>query len=383
MTPLALREHVAEPANLWIRHGFSRWPWPGGEDLWCDLATGGLGPSAAGGQRPSAVRPSFVDAEAVDLVRSATDVVYVPPLPADRESLRAAIVEAASASGAPLLIQTVADGLPVAPDSGRYLRELPGAASVQPTFGSTDSGPSPGPTDSGPSPGSTEAEPSPGSTDAGPPPNVVVAIDLLDSLVRHAATLREEFKENRQPSLPLEPPLLRDATLVWPLVTGWTDQPGILESAMARLAAAGARRVVPRAMALDARDRRLLAGHLQTTWPEAFDALFHGDESPPDVPAFRGAAEAAGLEHRLPRPLPAPPLPARLRLARELAGHLIELGDAATTGGDACYRAARFLDRDEVDIEAAAREGNLGILPWLEDPAKRAAERWLASRRRD
>ena len=67
------------------------------------------------------------------------------------------------------------------------------------------------------------------------------------------------------------------------------------------------------------------------------------------------------------RPLPAPPLPERLRLARELAGHLIELGDAAVTGGDAYYRAARFLDRDETDIEAAAREGNLSVLPWLEE----------------
>lgn len=350
MTPLTLREHVAEPANLWIRHGFSRWPSPDADNLWCDLATGGLGPSDTGGQRPSDARPSFVDAEVADLVRSATDVVYVPPLPADRDPLRAAIVEAAGASGAPLLIQAVADGVPGAPASGRR----------------------PGPIGS-----------QPGTVAAEPPPNAVVAIDLLDSLVRHAATLREKFRENRQPSLPLEAPPLQDATLVWPLVTGWTDQPGILESAMARVAAAGARRVVPRTLALDARDRRRLAGHLQTTWPEAFDALFHGDESPPDAPAFRGAAEAAGLEHRLPRPLPAPPLPSRLRLARELAGHLIELGDAAVTGGDACYRAARFLDRDEVDIEAAAREGNLGVLPWLEAPAKQAAEQWLAAQRAD
>ena len=363
MTPLTLREHVAEPANLWIRRSFSRWPWPGAEDLWCDLVTGGLGQSDA--------RASLVDAEAADLVRSATDVVYVPPLPPDREPLRAAIVEAAGVSGAPVLIQALADGVPGAPDSGRYLREFLGATSVQPTLGATDAGPS----------GSTEAEPSPGSTDVGPPANVVV-IDLLDGLVRHAATLRKKFRENRQPSLPFGPPPFQDATLVWPLVTGWTDRPGILESAMARLAAAGARRVVPRAMALDARDRRLLAGHLQTTWPEAFDALFHGDDSPPDAPAFRGVAEAAGLEHRLPRPLPAPPLPARLRLARELAGHLIELGDAAATGGDAFYRAARFLDGDEIDIEAAAREGNLGVLPWLEAPARQAVEQWLVSRRR-
>ena len=146
---------------------------------------------------------------------------------------------------------------------------------------------------------------------------------------------------------------------------------------MARFAAAGARRVVPRALELSATDRRVLAERLQSAWPEAFDAVFHGDESPPDVPAFRSAAEAADLESRLPRPLPAPPLPARLRLARELASHLIELGDAVDTGGDAYYRAARFLDRGEIDIEAAAREGNLGVLPWLEDPVRATVEAWL------
>ncbi len=329
MTSLTLREHVAEPANLWIRHSFSRWPAPGAGKFWCDLATGVLA-APTGALAPDA-------SDAAELVRSATDVVYVPPLPADQDSLRTRIIEAAAAAGAPLMIQVVGD-LPLT--------------------------------------GSTMAE----AARQGPadlPPNATVVIDFLDGLVRRPATLREEFGENPQPSLPLEPATLQDATLVWPLVTGWTDQPGVLEPAMARFAAAGARRVLPRTLELDARDRRLLAERLQSAWPEAFDAVFHGDESPPDPPALRRAAEAAGLEPRLPRPLPAPPLPPRLRLARELAGQLIELGDAADTGGDAYYRAARFLDRDEVDIEAAAREGNLGVLPWLEDPVRVTVEAWL------
>ena len=335
MTSFILREHVAEPANLWIRHSFSRLPAPETDRFWCDLATGVLAaPTAA---------PAPDASDAAELVRSATDVVYVPPLPADQEVLRTRIVEAAAAAGVPLLIQIVGD-LPVS--------------------------------------GSTVAERSRRRlTD--PPPNATVVIDLLDSLVRQSALLRQELRENRQPNLPLAPAPLQDATLVWPLVTGWTDQPGVLEPAMARFAAAGARRVLARTLELDARDRRLLAEHLQSAWPEAFDAVFHGDESPPDTEAFRSAAEAAGLESRLPRPLPAPPLPPRLRLARELAGHLIERGDAADAGGDAYYRAARFLDRDEIDIEAAAREGNLGVLPWLEEPVKQAVEQWLASRRQD
>lgn len=274
-----------------------------------------------------------MDASATaELLHGATDVVYVPPLPVEHEPLRASIFEAAAAAGAPLLVQIV---------GGRTA----GAAAY--------------------------------------PPNATVVVDALDSLVCQAATLREDFRDNRQSSLPFEPAPLQDAAVVWPLVSGWTDQPGILAPAMARFAAAGARRVVPRSLELDARDRRLLAERLQATWPEAFDALFHGGESAPDTASFRTAAEAAGLEHRLPRPLPASPLPPRLRLARELAGHLIELGDAAVTGGDAYYRAARFLDRDEVDVEAAAREGNLGVLPWLEDPAGQAVEQWLTLRRGD
>ena len=329
VTSLTLREHVAEPANFWIRHSFSRWPAPDDDKLWCDLATGVLAaPTAA----PASDAPT-----AAELVRFVTDVVYVPPVPADQDSLRARIIEAAAAAGAPPLIQIVGDlslsGSTVAEAFRQGLANLP--------------------------------------------LNATVVIDLLDCLIRRASVLRQEFGESRQPSLPLEPAPLQDATVVWPLVTGWTDQPGVLEPALARCAAAGARRVVPRALELNASDRRLLAERLQSAWPEAFDAVFHGDESPPDAPALRRAAEAAGLESRLPRPLPAPPLPPRLRLARELAGHLIERGDAADAGGDAYYRAARFLDRDEIDVEAAAREGNLGVLPWLEEPVKQAVEQWL------
>ncbi len=274
------------------------------------------------------------------MLGSVTDVVYVPPLPAEHGRLRTRIIEAAAEVGAPLLIQVVGN-IPVGASS---LRELA----------------APGPADL--------------------PPNHVVAVDVLDALVRHAAALKDDLEERRQPSLPFEPAPLLGMTVVWPLVADWTDQPRLLESAMARLSAAGACRVVPRAMQLDARERRLLAERLQSSWPEAFDALFHGDDSPADSAAFRCAAEAAGLESRLPRPLPALPLPPRLRRARQLTGHLIELGDAAGAEGDAYYRAARFLDRGEVDIEAAAREGNLGVLPWLEQPAKQAVERWLTAR---
>jgi len=326
VTPLTLREHVAEPANLWIHHRFSRWPLAGEGEFSCDLATGSLRSSGA-----AADAASVDERDAVELLHFVTDVVYVPPVAAEHGPLRSSIIEAAAVTGAPLLVQVI---------RGR-LADI---------------------------------------TAADLPPNATIVLDVLDSLVCQAEALREEFRENRQSSLPFAPPPLQDATLVWPLISGWTDQPEVLGPATVRFAAAGAHRVVPRSLDLDAHDRRLLAERLERTWPEAFDAVFHGDDSPPDEAAFQKAVKAAGLDHRLPRPLPAPPLPARLRLARELAGHLIEVGDAAVTGGDAYYRAARFLDRDETDIEAAAREGNLGVLPWLEDPARQAVEQWLAGR---
>lgn len=339
MSSLTLREQVAEPANLWIRYSFSRWPAGDGE-LWCDLASGSLPPTTIG-------PPPDTEA-AADLVRSVTDVVYVPPLSAGDDRLRAGLFDAAAGVGVPLLIQVVAA---YNAPTRQLVATVPGR---------------------GHGAGAPPSEPS-----VELPRGAVVAVDLLDALLRHAAELRSQWQQRRQPALPFEPTPLADATVVWPLVAGWTDQPALLESAIARLAAAGARRVVPRSMQLGASERRLLAEGLQSSWPEAFDALFHGGDSPPDSGAFRQAAQAAGLDTRLPRPLPAPPLPPRLRRARELAGHLIELGDAAGTGGDAHYRAARFLDRGEVDIDAAAREGNLGVLPWLEEPARVAVEEWL------
>lgn len=281
--------------------------------------------------------------QAAALVRSLADVVYVPPVPVTEEQLRSLVAAAAAEVGVPLLLQVSADF-----DIHERTFVVDGPAAGQEPVGSAA---------------------------------VVVVVDLLDCLVRHAVELRSEFRKRRQPGLPFAPRPLSGADVIWPLVAGWTDQPALLEPAMSRLAAAGAGRVVSRAMHLGARDRRLLCERLQSTWPEAFDALFHGGDVAPAAAPFHEAATAAGLDSRLPRPLPARPLPLRLRRARQLAGHLIELGDAADAQGDAYYRAARFLDRGEVDIDAAAREGNLGVLPWLEEPARQAVERWLTAQR--
>ncbi len=347
-----LTEHVAEPANLWIRHTLSGWPAVAGDVLWCDLAAGGLGRVSGGSAgTPSALPPgaAAVAAErAAGQVRRASDVVLVPPLPPGHESLRASVVAAAAAAGVPLLVQAVGELPPVpgldcraAPDVAAVCCELPG--------------------------------------------NAVVVVDVLDSLVRGAAALRPDAaSRSPQRSLAFERSELAGATVVWPLVAGWTDQAVVLDAGLGRLVEAGARRVVSRALELTAEDRRRLAERLEPAWPGAFDVLFHGEGASPDADAFRDAASAAGVNTRLPRPLPRPPLPPRLRTARALAGRLIELGDATSSDAEAetFYRAARFLDRGEVDIEATAREGNLGVLSWLLPPAREAAEAWLAERQR-
>ncbi len=337
MTALGLREQVAEPANLWIRYVFSRWP-VADRVLRSDLATGGL-PEArfAGSETP----PD--SAEASELVRGATDVVYLPPVPVGdvaAKKLVRGVTEAAVEAGTPLLIQ-------LAPPVDFAVRDLLGPGAAASFVRSVEA-----------------------------PPNAVVVIDLLAGLVRSGSALGEQLPPD-EPLLPLGPLPLDGATAVWPLVAGWTDDRVLLEAALPRLAAAGVVRVVPRPMALDPSARRLLAGALQPSWPEAFDALFHVGDAPPATRPFFAVADALHLESRLPRPLPAPPLPLRLRHARELAGRLIERGDAAGDEGASWYRAARFLDRGEVDIHAIAREGNLRVLPWLEEPARTAVEQWL------
>ncbi|HEX5761030.1 MAG TPA: hypothetical protein VF121_17720, partial [Thermoanaerobaculia bacterium] len=46
--------------------------------------------------------------------------------------------------------------------------------------------------------------------------------------------------------------------------------------------------------------------------------------------------------------------------------------------GEALYTAARHLDRSERDAEALAREGNLGVLPWLDALGRQVVEEALA-----
>ncbi|HEV7505440.1 MAG TPA: hypothetical protein VGS07_11050 [Thermoanaerobaculia bacterium] len=153
------------------------------------------------------------------------------------------------------------------------------------------------------------------------------------------------------------------ASAMFPLLPGVTDDPALWELACRDLAAAGVVCVQALAPALEPSDRRRLAER----WgeEEAFEAVFHRE--PPAERDFARLAHRHGLEPFLPRPLPRPPvlgagnrrIAGVLALAAELWLRLGRPVDA----GQALYKDARWIDRSGYDLEALAREGNLGVLP--------------------
>jgi hypothetical protein len=153
------------------------------------------------------------------------------------------------------------------------------------------------------------------------------------------------------------------ATAMFPLLPGVTDDPALWELACRDLADAGVVCVQALAPALEPADRRRLAER----WgeEEAFEAVFHRE--PPAERDFARLAHRHGLEPFLPRPLPRAPvlgagnrrIAGVLALAAELWLRLGRPVDA----GQALYKDARWIDRSGYDLEALAREGNLGVLP--------------------
>lgn len=169
------------------------------------------------------------------------------------------------------------------------------------------------------------------------------------------------------------------AAAAWPLLPGTTEE-GRLALAVAAAAAAGLAALQGVALDLAPHQRRALGAELSE---RGYLALFHG-AAPPAAPVVR-AAWAAGLEPLLPRPLATPPLRASGNAA--LAGELASLGELCLRLGEpeprgqALLRAARFVERAGHDLAALAREGNLGVLPWLDGEPRRVVEEVLGGGR--
>lgn len=160
---------------------------------------------------------------------------------------------------------------------------------------------------------------------------------------------------------------------VWPLLRGRTDDPGLWREGCSALAAAGVTAVQSCVPRLGTRDRRRLA---EGAAADVYHRLFHGPE--PDERAFARVAAAAGLEIFLPRPLPREPaagagdrrLAAALYLVAELWSRLGRL----PSQGQAFFRAARWCDESGYDLEALAREGNLGVVDAVDAESRRVLE---------
>jgi hypothetical protein len=195
-----------------------------------------------------------------------------------------------------------------------------------------------------------------------PPAGAVAVYDLLEPLL--AGEL------GRLGDLPA------GAAAVWPLIAGVSDDPRVWREGCERLAASGA--VCLQALGLDLApgERRLLAAQ---GGQRAFEELFHGP--PPAERDLAVVAAAAGLRPFMSRPLSRPPLAGagnrRLGEVLGLVGELwLRLGRPVGRG-QAFLRAMRWVDRSRRSLEALAREGNLGVLPWLDAESAQLVEEVL------
>lgn len=166
------------------------------------------------------------------------------------------------------------------------------------------------------------------------------------------------------------------STVAWPLVSGITDDPAALAAGCARLSATGVGAVQGVVPQLTPADKRRLMEHFGD---ELFDALFHRD--PPQVRNLARVAHAHGLAPFMERPLPRRPM---LGIGnRRLAGWITLAAELEDRLGrspqrvQGLYRAAREADRTPYDLEALARDGNLGVLDWLSAEARRIVDEAL------
>jgi hypothetical protein len=163
------------------------------------------------------------------------------------------------------------------------------------------------------------------------------------------------------------------AAVVWPLIGGYSDDRRDWESGLELLAANGVACVQGIAADLSPADRRRV---VEVAGEQGFERLFHGPT--PSEQEFAGAVHQLGLEPFLARPLPK--APARLRHNRRLAELLTSIGELwlrlgrAESRGQSFFRAARWVDHESHDLVVLARDGNLGVVTWLDEDSREVIE---------
>jgi hypothetical protein len=162
---------------------------------------------------------------------------------------------------------------------------------------------------------------------------------------------------------------VRGAWVVLPLLPG-VPTSGIegWRRWLARLTAAGAAGAAPVTTSWSARERRLLAASA----PESrWDAFFHA--VPPSDSELAREIASAGLAALAARPeVGAPPRRSRNRRLASILLATATLGDwlgESEAVAAELRAAARRIEASPLDVEALAREGNLGVLDWLGDEA--------------
>lgn len=187
------------------------------------------------------------------------------------------------------------------------------------------------------------------------PPRVWAVYDILEELISGKMDHLED--------------VVGGSSVVWPLLSGLTDTEELWEDGLDRLVGAGVHHVQPMALDLTPADRRYLAERAESA---AFDRLFHA--ASPSERAFSSFAAQLGIEAFAERPQPE--LPQRVLVRRRVSAALAMTAELSLrTGGSepraqALFVAARNVEREDVDLEALVREGNLGVLPWLDDESR-------------
>lgn len=196
----------------------------------------------------------------------------------------------------------------------------------------------------------------------GDQPGYPGAVEIYDVL--HAVAIEDPSRLDVIPA---------GAAVVWPLISGYTDDREDWEEGLQRLANKGVSCVQGIAAELSPADRRRV---VEVSGDRGFERLFHGPT--PSERDFAATAHRLGLEPFLARPLPS--APTRLAHNRRLAEFLTSIGELwlrlgkAESRGQSFYRAGRWVDRENHDLMVLAREGNLGVVSWLDADSRGVIE---------
>jgi hypothetical protein len=202
-----------------------------------------------------------------------------------------------------------------------------------------------------------------------PEAGCVAVLDLLSLALEEPALAEGRFLPLLPGALPSPRGSASPRGAVWPLLPG-LGLPGDRPELVPALQAAGVRWLHPISLELPPAQLRCLA---ERRGEELGLELFHG--VPPSTSAATQAVLEAGFAPFLARPLPSSPLHGagnlRLAGALALAAEISLLRGEPSSRAQGYLRAARFADRCPHDLEAMVRDGQLAVLPWLEEEPRR------------